>query len=219
MPDIPRDAGSVRSEAKLYQWQSRMLPLMVKMLLGLSLFFFLATMAQLFYLQQRIHTVPELDVKRTVDAPSGSGAPDPAGLDAVRWNTLSQLEAYCIQRRYHQANVLLMSRVWFGYLGFITGMICTFIGATLILGKFQEPATQVASEAAAWKISINTASPGLMLALLGTVLMITTMISPARIDVRDGPSFLNSWAAGEGGRPATPDEIVDNLNLTTHTNK
>ena len=137
----------------------------------------------------------------------------------VRWDTLSQLEGYCLQRRYHQANVLLMARVWFGYLGFITGMICTLIGATFILAKLQESTTKVDSEAANWKISISTASPGLMLAILGTILMITTMISPARIDVRDGPSFLNSWATGEQGHQPTPDEIINSLDLNTRTNK
>jgi hypothetical protein len=53
--------------------------------------------------------------------------------DCARWQLLALLEAHTIQQRYHQANVALILRGSIKYLGFLTGMILSIVGAVFIL--------------------------------------------------------------------------------------
>ena len=43
------------------QWQNRLLPWMIRMVVGLTAFFFIASLAQLFYLHWEISTAPVLN--------------------------------------------------------------------------------------------------------------------------------------------------------------
>jgi len=161
-------------------------------------------------LHGHIANIPALDLKLAMSGPVAEGQ----RLDAQRWEALSQLEQYTLQRRYHQANVLLMARVWTQYLGFVTGMISMLIGAIFILGKLQEASSNFSGEAPGWKFAIATSSPGLVLALLGTILMVTTLVTPSRIDVEDTATFVTHWnpvghalqLSGE-----SPEELLKNV--------
>jgi len=157
---------SQRMETRgVFSWQKKLLPLMIGMLAVLAFFFFVASFIQLYYLHTRIEDAPKLDLAQAFSIPdSGGAATDIGKLDYSKWKALSILEGYSLQRRYHQANVLLMSRVWTRYLGFVTGMILAFVGAAFILGKLREPETKLDSEGI-WKFSLTTASPGLILAV------------------------------------------------------
>jgi hypothetical protein len=201
---IDPDARDLRS------WQKRLLPVMVKMVIGLTIFFFAASFVQLFYLHNHMATAKGLDLKAVLPGIEPSGGSAEERLDATRWAGLVGLEQYSIQRRYHQANVLLMARVWTRYLGFVTGMICTLIGAIFILGKLQEPASALSGDAASWKFSLTTTSPGLMLAVLGTLLMVTTLVVPARIEVEDKATFVGTWNGG-GHSLQLPEELLKDI--------
>jgi hypothetical protein len=163
-------------------WQRRLLPLMVGLLVTLTAFFIVASFVQLYYLQTRIEKAPRLDLGPAMtsldeiakDMQSGK-IQDPRALNSrieqARWQTLSILEANVLQRRYHHAGVLLISRIWTRYLGFVTGTILAMVGAAFILGKLQEASSNLGAEGGLWKVSLTTASPGLVLAALGTILM------------------------------------------------
>jgi hypothetical protein len=187
---------SSETTAWLRTWQSRLLPLMAGTLTILAVFFFLASCLQLFYLHSRIERSPELDLSSVLSLPQPQGQDAADHLEHVQWKTLTILEGNALQRRYHQANVLLMSRVWITYLGFVTGMILAIVGAAFILGKLRESASTLSVDNAAWKVSLATASPGLFLAVLGTLLMLTTMVTHYKIEVVDNPLYLYH-AAGE----------------------
>jgi hypothetical protein len=109
-----------------------------------------------------------------------------------------------------------MARIWTRYLGFVTGMICTLVGAIFILGKLQEPASALSADAVSWKVSLNTTSPGLMLALLGTILMMTTLIVPARIEVEDKAIFVGTWNGG-GQSLQLPEELLKSVPAPSNT--
>lgn len=122
-----------------HAWQERLLPLMARMLIGLTVFFFVASFVQLFYLHTRIENAPTIDVGRLLRT---VGAEEPL-VEAERLaiqqaNTAAALEVNVIERRHHQANVLLMARVWTNYLGFVTGMTIALVGAAFILGQLKE---------------------------------------------------------------------------------
>ncbi len=102
-----------------------------------------------------------------------------------------ELEGFALQRRHHQANVLLMSRVWARYLGFVTGMILAFIGGVFILGKLETPVSELEAKSGEMGMSIKSASPGLILATLGVVLMMTTIVVHQEIQVSDAKVFTS----------------------------
>ena len=194
-----KEKRSPRSGVRETKWQKKLLPFMIIVLSLVMLFFFTASALQLYYLHQRIERSPELDLNPALALldSNPSGASERDKLEVGRWKTLTILEGNALQRRYHQANVLLMSRIWTGYLGFVTGMILALVGATFILGKLRESESQVDAGSELWKLSITTASPGLVLALLGTILMITTMVSHYEIKVDDGQLYTAGWNAAD----------------------
>jgi len=200
---------------KRVAWQKRLLPLMTGMLVVLTLFFFVASLTQLYYLHRRIEQAPQCDLEATLSMLEKLG-PNMAVKDqfeAVRWRTLSTLEEYAMKRRYHQANVLLMSRIWTRYLGFVTGMILALVGAAFILGKLREPETKLDAEGV-WKFSITTASPGLVLALLGTILMVSTIVTHQEITTEDIPLYTGAWSSSfrpEGNVQVIPEGVKPQL--------
>ncbi|CAN5848114.1 hypothetical protein BH18ACI4_BH18ACI4_17250 [soil metagenome] len=196
----------VAGAREVVKWQNKLLPFMIIVLSTLTLFFFTASALQIYYLHNRIERSPLLDLNPALGGleTTRPDVSDRERLDMARWKTLSILEGNALQRRYHQANVLLMSRIWTGYLGFVTGMILALVGATFILGKMRESETKLDGGGEAFKFSMTTASPGLVLALLGTILMITTMVSHYDIRVNDGQLYTSGYFSP--GASATSDQ-------------
>ena len=196
-------------------WQRRLLPLMVGLLVTLTAFFIVASFVQLYYLQTRIEKAPRLDLGPAMasldeiakDMQSGK-IQDPRALNSrieqARWQTLSILEANVLQRRYHHAGVLLISRIWTRYLGFVTGTILAMVGAAFILGKLQEASSNLGAEGGLWKVSLTTASPGLVLAALGTILILATLATSMDLNVNDGPVYLREASGAAAEAPPPP---------------
>jgi hypothetical protein len=188
---------SVKTEseqASIIKWQKKLLPFMVGMIAALTFFFFIASCIQLYYLHKRIENSPELRLDALMADLKGNeqSMSETERVASLQWRTSVALEGHVLQRRYHQANVLLMSRIWTRYLGFVTGMILALVGAVFILGKIRESESKLDAEHGGWKFTFTTASPGLVLALLGTILMITTMALHHSIEVTDRPVYLNA---------------------------
>ena len=184
-------------------WQQRLLPLMARMLIGLTVFFFLASFGQLFYLHSRIENAPTMDYKilvRTVLPEESVSEFDRRAIQQL--NVAAALEKNVIERRYHQANVLLMSRVWTNYLGFVTGMTLALVGAAFILGQLRTPESELKSSVPTAPMTLRTASPGLVLCVLGVVLMITTIVTNHAIETRDTPAYFNPL--NKSDRPDLP---------------
>lgn len=167
--------GQLKSnESSEHQWQAKLLPFMIRMLVGLTIFFLTASFIQLIYLHTRIGRAPAL----------------PAGALSNPLTANFHLEEHIIDLRYHQANVFLMSRVWTNYLGFVTGMTLALVGAAFILGKLRSPSTTIEGRAEGAELSLKTASPGIILAVLGVVLMMTTIIVWHPIETKDVPVYV-----------------------------
>lgn len=182
--------------SKQKSWQNRLLPFLIAMVGGLTIFFFWISMNQLESLQERIEHSPELDLASALERMESEMALGTTDrLLYAQWKTLALLEENALERRYHQANVLLMSRSWIRYLGFITGMILALVGAAFILGKLRETGSDLSLSNAAANVTIKSTSPGLVLGVLGTILMLTTIVTNSEIDTRDGPLYTNFMLA------------------------
>lgn len=179
------DGNDTSLPSAIQRWQKRLLPLMTWMVVGLTLFFFIASFAQLAYLHVTIEDAPTASVD-SLAVPENAQSPE----QARRFNALAQLEGSVLAHRYHQANVFLMSRVWARYLGFVTGMILALVGAAFILGKLREETTELSAEGIGGTFSFRSASPGLVLAVLGVILMTTTIVTHHQISTADSPVYI-----------------------------
>lgn len=198
----PQEKEDIPGDENLDQWQRKMLPVMTWTILALTAFFFLASLGQLIFLHDRIWRGSEQALKAVPDTLAGARPED--ALAASSFDALAELELYVLERRYHQANVFLMSRVWVRYLGFVTGMILALIGAIFVLGKLREPRYDVKTRMPGGQFSFSGTSPGLLLVLVGLLLMGTTMIVHRPIDVRDKAIYVDDQALSVLFAPPTP---------------
>ena len=111
-------------------------------------------------------------------------------------HSLLLLEADALDKRYHQAGGLLMSRIWSRQLAFITGMVMAFVGSAFILGRLSEDPTDISGGAGEWKVAITSASPGIILSFFGTVVIVASLFVRATLDVNDGPAYVQALHPG-----------------------
>lgn len=185
-------------------WQERLLPLMSGLLLGLTLFFFLATFIQISYMHWSILRSPTIDINPDADVEvAASAGTFNERLEARQQEVLNRIETYMVEQRYHHALVLIMSGLWLRYMGFVTGMIVALVGASFVLGKLRESPTEVKGKLAkSGEFSLISASPGIILVVLGVLLMFTTIIDRDYYEVKDAPVYINSIST-----PFLPTEV------------
>ena len=196
LPVSEKPTKSQIESKQLNQWQNKLLPWLVIMpTLLILLFIYLAT-RQMQQFNAVIDAKTESSVERILTAPS-----DPAldsrlkgDMDYVRWVTLARMEEKSLDRRYNQGGLLLASRIFTKYLGFFTGMILAIVGAIFIIGKLQESSADIEGAVGdQMKLKIVSSSPGIIFGVLGTVLMLSTILQHAVIELKDQPLFLNSY--------------------------
>lgn len=203
---------------RLTAWQHAARPLMTRIVVGLALFFFVASLGQFAYLNWELAHSPTLDLKSLLDERICAAGPGGAAMDpdeclaAQRHRATVLLETNVVQRRYHQSNALLMFAVWSRYLGFVTGMILAVFGAAFILGKLAEPESQFGAAApGGWKAEMRSTSPGLILAVLGVILIVTSIVTLHSLHTRDAPTYLMPGAALDDDSPIpAPDSNLSN---------
>jgi hypothetical protein len=184
-------------------WQKRMLPLMVRLVLALTIFFFTISLVQLTYLHWTIRQAPPLNLTPALtELRSHPPATFEQRLKLAELEMMAGLDAGTVEQRYHQVSAMLMARVWKGYMGFVTGMILAMVGALFILGKMQEPVS-VSSDGQGGPLSIRSTSPGLVMCFLGMILMGITIVVNHRIDIVDAPGNLRYYQSS-GSQQAVP---------------
>lgn len=192
-PSLPSPAsgGGPSPEAtEDRRWQEGRLPLMKGTIVALAAFFFAVTTLQLVYLQWTMRPPAEVDLTEAY-AILGTDRGTPAErVTEFETRALVSLELHAMSQRYHQASVLVMTRVWRQYLGFITGMILALVGAVFILGKLREPDSRLEAEAGQMKYALQSASPGIWLATLGVVLMLATILTHHNVLTEDRPLYV-----------------------------
>jgi len=175
---------------ELWAWQAKLLPFMMSILAALTIFSCAANVYQVYRVEKHIETTHDTDLKPMLVIPMNGKETLSERLLYARWTTLATLESDAIERRYHQAGVILMTRVYIVFLGFTTGMVLSLVGATFILGKLRESQSSLQAEHATLKLSFVSASPGLVLALLGTTLMLATIWARSEIIVKDQSLYV-----------------------------
>lgn len=209
--------------AQINSWQKKLLPWLIIMpTILMLLFIYLATRQM-----QKFNTVIDAKSESVIDKiiPSSSDTSLNnrlrGNMDYIRWVTLARMEEKSLDRRYSQGGLLLASRIFTKYLGFFTGMILAIVGAVFIIGKLQESTSDIESAVGdQMKLKIVSSSPGIIFGVLGTVLMLSTILQHTEIELKDQPLFLNPYNIQinsiDKGRPvdgtAIPVIPDDNIN-------
>lgn len=200
--------GSIQSDKIRLGWQKKLLPVMTWILIGLAIFFFIASLFQLIYVHRNLQVEPSPDIEGAYAKLDSLITGEENAIAAFRAKSLVMLEANAMARRYHQANSTLMTRVWIRYLGFVTGMILSIIGAVFILGKLESPITEIKGDVTGNGYSIRSASPGIILTFFGVVLMITTIVIHHPILVEDQPLFTSEYISPTAKKEQNRQQLI-----------
>lgn len=216
-PDTHDSAASDgRAAAQLARWQRLLLPFMTGFVAALAAAFFVFSAVHLYRVTGFIEAEHGPNIRQLVGTELMRATRDAADRevpppDAFQ-RSLLLLEADTLDKRYHQASALLMSRIWSRQLAFITGMVMAFLGAVFILGKISESTSNISGEGAGWKVVIASASPGIVLSTFGTVIVIASMAVQARLEVADAPVYVGTAHVGApvpADAPAPPPLSLD----------
>jgi hypothetical protein len=206
MSDQP--TGSEKYEAQknkqLLQWQNRLLPWMVGMPTVLIGGFIILATLQLNKFEKYVYSGSENRIENSIPSPVATTTDSllKRNEDYLKWYSLVKMEEYSINRRYNQGGVLLMSRVYIKYLGFFTGMILAIVGAVFIISKLKEDVSELeGSIEDKTKFKLVSSSPGIIFGLLGTALMMTTILTHSEINVKDMPLYLNTYNISQTQKP------------------
>ena len=172
-------------------WQRGLLPFMTYFVVTMAVAFFLFSGVHVYEVTRYIQEDQRQSIRTAVQAEISRPVSTPLTATDLSNNALILLEAATLDKRYHQAGGMLMSRIWSRQLTFITGMVLAFVGAVFILGKLSESSSQISGETAQLKLAITSASPGLILSFLGTSLIIASLFVASNLDVADGAAYVN----------------------------
>lgn len=219
-----RDPSTDRAEER---WRNKLLPVMRGGLVALAVFFFAASLVQYHLLYRDLRGM-DLRTNVALDALEKTiPQSEWTTLDYLQWKTLVLLEQDAMHMRYRQINATLLLRTWTRYTGFLVGMVLSLVGAFFILGRLREETSQLSGESGAFKFALVTSSPGVILAVLGTILMVVTLIVKFDFQVQDRPVYLplhlmkgqagindsfslpppGSFPSDEEGRPIGDDDL------------
>lgn len=192
------------------EWQKKLLPMMSRVIILFSAFFFIASLAQVVYLEYSISNKPRFDIDEALSFMQQQPATSESIIEETRLKALVMLEGNMADNLYHQANALLMARIWTSYIGFLTGMILAMVGATFVLGKLREPQSEFGAKGNLMEVSFKSTSPGLILTVLGATLMLATILTHHEIKASHQAIYLREmppYALDNAIKPSTPTEI------------
>lgn len=189
-----------RNDNDLLNWQRRLLPYIARAIALMGGFFFVASLVVLYVLFNEVRIAPQQAISEALSGYERALPPKtPLNEDYLRWKTTVLLEQHVIDQRYRQVNATLLLRAWTRYLGFLTGMILALVGAVFVLGKLETSDNELSLEGGGLKSALKTASPGLVMATLGTVLMGITLVVPFQFDTRDRAVYLSGAGTASSG--------------------
>lgn len=193
----------------LFQWQNRLLPWMISIPTILIGAFILLATIQLNKFEKFIYQGNENKTENSIPSPGAATTDSLLKKDKeyLKLYSLVKMEEHSINRRYNQGGVLLMSRIYIKYLGFFTGMILAIVGSVFIISKLKEDVSEIeGSIEDKTKFRLISSSPGIIFGLLGTALMMTTILTHSEINVKDMPLYLNTYNIAQ---PQTSQETTE----------
>lgn len=171
-------------------YTSKLVPFIKSVLISLCVVFLVASSIQLYILNKKIFEFQEFGLSSMLDSLYLQSSSE----SQLHLWTVSELEVYAINQRYHQAHILLMSRIWIQYLSFFMGIILITIGSVFIFGKVSDLESSIDVENKLFgRILFRSTSPGLFMTLFGVMLIVFSFAYQRDIEVVDSSVYLNSY--------------------------
>lgn len=177
---------------KTEPWLNKFQPLMLALPLVLIAFFFWVGYRQSEQFREAVVERSRQDINTMLRPTASDSKLTAEGIMLMeQWRTLAVLEQETLSRRYQQAGLLLVSRIFTKYLGFLTGMIMAIAGAWFIIGRIREEQSQVGGVLGNAKLNVRSSSPGILFGVLGTLLMGVNIVQHASVETVDRPLYLH----------------------------
>lgn len=195
----------------LVSWQRRLLPWMILLPTALIMIFVYLSTVQLNNFSKEINNykTSELDKIFINKKDSSIHSIVLSSTEITKLFLLAKMEEQLMNKRYSQGGALLISRLYTKYLGFFTGMILAIVGAVFIISKLSEGQSSLEASNDTIKLSLISTSPGIIFGVLGTVLMLSTILSQREIQITDAAIYLNGPATTPINITIKPDSLVN----------
>ncbi|HEY2516826.1 MAG TPA: hypothetical protein VGI39_38410 [Polyangiaceae bacterium] len=178
---LPKESAPPPAKAKPPRWKKRTFNVVLAGLVIATAAFIVCSIYELITIRAQL-TAIDGDTWQSMQGELQGAPPE------LRARAL--LETVVVRERYHQASSLLLSRAWTLQLAFLVGTMLSLVGATFVLGRFRDTGAKLEAEGGGAKVAFASSSPGLVLAVLGLIVMLVSMLSERRIDVKDAPLYL-----------------------------
>lgn len=176
-------------------WHQKIFPVVTIVILLFTITFIGVSLHQFSEISKHLNAAPKANAQSIIDKVMSV---DKKKLDEsfdngdyiAQWAGLFMLEATAMEKRHHQANALLASRLWIRYLSVMAGIILIAVGSIFILAKLNDSPTEIEGESESLKLKLTSASPGLILSLFGTILIVIAILNNPSIELTDGRVFM-----------------------------
>ncbi|MDI9239909.1 hypothetical protein QLQ15_13435 [Lysobacter sp. LF1] len=184
-------------------WQRALLPFMTRAIVLAGLAFFVSSSVHVLMMHSDLRMKPS-EVR--LELPQGRSRPGEPMPEA--WAGLLALEHQALLHRQQTINAVVLRQTSLLHLGFLTGTVLCLVGAVFVLGRLQMPDSSFEGEAPKLKFSLRTASPGIVLALLGSGLMCATLYHRFQFNLPQHTSYVlpASYACPSNAPAATPSD-------------
>lgn len=116
-------------------------------------------------------------------------------------------QVYLVNLRYRQAAFALYSKTVRRNAAFLVGTLLALVGALMIVRRIEGTATTITGEGGGVKANLAARSPGIVLAVLGTIIVVVTVATKEPVEVED--LGIASRAVGPGRSSATTFQSAD----------
>ena len=174
-------------EAPSEGWQRKVLPVMTRAIATMGFLFFVSSLIQVHLMGAELRMQPET---KPWLATSLGGFSGDIQAELMRWNSLVVLEHETLRARTQSVNAVILRQASLMHLGFLTGMVLCLIGAVFVLGRLQTPVSSLSGEAHNAKAALRTSSPGIVLAALGSALIVATLFHHYQFNLPEKVVYL-----------------------------
>jgi hypothetical protein len=180
-------------QRQIFKWQNKLLPWLIAAPSVLVLIFLYLATKQVNQFNEAINVKETPFAEKLLETKDSTIQKRlKSDIEYLKWTTLVKMEEEGVSKRYRQGGLLLLSRIFIKYLGFLTGMIIAIVGAVFIIGKLSEDESKIEGSAGEKiKLSIASSSPGIIFGILGTVLMVSCIWQHNEVAIQEQPMFLN----------------------------
>lgn len=102
------------------------------------------------------------------------------------------LEADVLRNRYRAVDALVLTRTSIVYIIIFCGLTMVSVGSAFILFRIDDQPINAEGKTASLSFTFSTASPGILLALTGAVLVAIPWIVDRPISFQEGPSYVGT---------------------------